>query len=353
MSSELTRWGLWLHAVRPLHELGDLAAAAEALGAAAILVADEGTDRDVHVTLAALAHRTRSALLMAAVTNPLSRHPVTTAAAIASLAELAPGRIVAGFGTGGGRVTGPTGLHPARPFSALEEAIGVVTALLEGKTVDHEGQFTVRQGALSWSPSPIPIAVAGRGPRVERLAAERADWVLLAGKDTAAVESLVERLRRRGTAARGRPPAIAWNPVAAWTTPMIDEARSHLAYITVDLPAADRQALGVDDSLVARLRRVVNTEGPEAAAPLVPDSVVERYAVVGDRPGVVARLGELRARVRPELLVFDAGDYSVGFVEQCADLAADAGACSGPLPVPDRGSTPIRQGGGDAVDPHH
>ena len=38
----------------------ELAAAAEALGAAAILVADEGTDRDLYVTLAALAQRTRA-----------------------------------------------------------------------------------------------------------------------------------------------------------------------------------------------------------------------------------------------------------------------------------------------------
>ena len=40
MSSE-SGWGLWLHAVRPIPELAALAEAAEALGAAAILVADE------------------------------------------------------------------------------------------------------------------------------------------------------------------------------------------------------------------------------------------------------------------------------------------------------------------------
>src|SRR5882672_6486109 len=54
-----TQWGVWLHAVRPLAQLAELATAAESLGAAAILVADEGTDRDVYVTLAVLAQRTR------------------------------------------------------------------------------------------------------------------------------------------------------------------------------------------------------------------------------------------------------------------------------------------------------
>src|SRR5580704_5839420 len=90
VSSEM-HWGVWLHAERRIPELAELAAAAEDRGAAAILVADEGTDRDLYVTLAALAQRTGTALLMAAVTNPYSRHPVATAAALASLAELAPG----------------------------------------------------------------------------------------------------------------------------------------------------------------------------------------------------------------------------------------------------------------------
>jgi 5,10-methylenetetrahydromethanopterin reductase len=332
VSSEPTHWGLWLHAVRPLPELADLAASAEELGAAAILVADEGTDRDIHVTLAALAQRTRSALLFAAVTNPLSRHPITTAAAFASLAELAPGRIVAGFGAGGGRVSGPMGLTPTRPFSALEQAVEVVGALLDGKTVDHDGEFVVRQTALSWSRGAVPLAMAGRGPKVTQLAAERADWVLLAGKAVEAVESLVEWLRARGLVARGRPPAIAWNPVAAWTEPMVADARAHLAYMVVDLPPADRRALGVDDGLAGNLRQIVNTNGPEAAARLVPQGIVERYAVVGDRPSVVARLTDLTARIRPELLVFDAGDYSVEFLEQCVRIATDAGVEGGPLP---------------------
>jgi 5,10-methylenetetrahydromethanopterin reductase len=334
---------MWLHAIRPLPELASLAAAAEDAGAAAILVADEGTDRDLHVTLAALAARTRRVLLIAAITNPFSRHPVATAAAFASLAELAPGRIVAGFGAGGSRVLGPLGVAPARPYRALVETLDVVEDLLAGKVVDHDGEFTVRGAALPWTTGRLPIALAGRGPRVERLAAERADWVLLAGKRRDRLEPLVQRLRTsvpgRSLAGRaaptdqvaptGRPaPAIAWNPSPAWTDAMVDELRSHFAYMTVDLPPADRQALGVDDDLVVRLDHLVNTKGPEAAAALVPDAVVEQYAVVGTRAEVVSQLGAWRERIRPELWVFDAGDYSVSFLDEVAGVATDAGAVS-------------------------
>jgi 5,10-methylenetetrahydromethanopterin reductase len=321
-----THWGLWLHAVRPLPQLADLAANAEEMGAAAILVADEGTDRDIHVTLAALAQRTRSVMLVAAVSNPFSRHPVASAAAFASLAELAPGRIVAGFGAGGSRVFGPMGLQPARPFTALVDTIDIVSELLAGKVVDHDGAVKTTGAALPWTSGPLPIAIAGRGPRVQELAATRADWVLLAGKSRAGIAGLVDRLRSGGLAARGRPPLIAWNPLAAWTSPMIEEARSHLAYMTVDLPAADKGALGVDDELVARLRALVTSEGPEAAASLVPQSVVDAYAIAGSRSAVVAQLGALVATVRPELLVFDAGDYSVAFAADVGAVAVESGA---------------------------
>ncbi len=325
--SARTGWGVWLHAVRPANELAELAAAAEDLGATAVLVADEGTDRDLYVSLAALALRTRRVLLVGAVTNPFSRHPVATAAAFAALAELAPGRIVAGFGAGGSRVFGPMGLRPRRPFSALVECVDTVEALWRGQVVDHDGEFVVHGAALPWSPGPLSIAVAGRGPRVEQFAAERADWILLAGRAVERVAPLVAHLRATGTNRRGRAAAIAWNPTAAWTEPMVTQIRAHLAYMVVDMPPEERAVLGIDDDRIARLKEIVNsTRGPEAAGGLIPDAVLARYAVAGTRAQVVARLAELRQQIRPELLLFDADDYSVAFLEQAAAVALDAGA---------------------------
>jgi 5,10-methylenetetrahydromethanopterin reductase len=331
-----THWALWLHAVRPLPELARLAREAEDLGAGAILVADEGTDRDIFVTMAAVAIHTRDILLIAAVTNPFSRHPVASAAAFASLAELAPGRIVAGYGAGGTRVLGPMGFSPARPFSALRQTVEVADALWAGKVVDHDGEFRVRGASLPWSPGPLPMAIAGRGPRAERLAIERADWVVLAGKPLDSMGAFADSLRAQSIAARGRPAALAWNPAAAWSPATVAEMRAHFAYMTVDLPPADRRALGADDELVERLRAVVNSQGPEAAAALVPQAVTDHYAVVGERPVVVARLQELRQRIRPELMVFDANDYSLTHLQRVAALARDVGVTAGPLPASPR-----------------
>ena len=112
---------------------------------------------------------------------------------------------------------------------------------------------------------------------------------------------------------------------------MIADLRAHFAYMAVDMPPADRRALGLDDSQIETLREIVNTRGPEAAAAHLGDEVLQRYAVAGERRDVIARLSDLRRQVQPELLLFDAGDYSTAYVEDVAGVARDAGAVHGPI----------------------
>jgi 5,10-methylenetetrahydromethanopterin reductase len=313
-----------MHAIRPVPELVRLAVTAENLGASALLLADEGVDRDLYVTLAAVAAATRRLALIPAITNPHSRHPVATAAALGSLAEVAPGRVVAGLGAGGTLVFGPMGLAPARPFTALAEAVEVIGDLLAGETVDHTGEFSTSRARLDWAPGRLPVAIAGRGPRVERLAAERADWVIVAGKPVADMPAYARTLRAR-SASVGRKVRIAWNPMVGWEPRHIDNIRPHLSYMTVDMPPAWRERLGISDSLVARLRAELASGGPGAAARLVPESVLAAFAVTGDRQDVVRRLMAEIKSVAPELLVFEVQEYDTGHVGDIAALAAEVG----------------------------
>jgi 5,10-methylenetetrahydromethanopterin reductase len=319
-----SRWALWLHAVRPVPQLVELAQTAERLGAYALLLADEGIDRDIYVTFAAIATATSRIRLVPSITNPHSRHPVATAAAMASLEELAPGRTVLGLGAGGSLVFDPMGIRPAKPFSAVAEAVEVVDDLLGGQTVDHAGQFTVRAARLPWSPGRLPIAIAGRGPRMERLAGERADWVIVAGKAVEELPALSARVRQIG-ADYGRSPWVVWNPSAAWTPEFVEQVRPHFAYMTVDSPPEERRALGITDEQVERIRHEVHRQGPEAAAHLIPDSVVNRFAVVGHRDEVVARLRWAVGAFWPELIAFGAHEYTVAHVADIAALAGEVG----------------------------
>jgi 5,10-methylenetetrahydromethanopterin reductase len=315
---------LWLHGVVAVPELVSLARQAEQRGAAALLLADEGVDRDLYVSLTAIAVATERITLVPAITNPHSRHPVVTAAALGSLAEVAPGRVVVGLGAGGNLVLRPMGIRPPHPFSALAQAVEVIDDLLAGKTVTYDGEFTLADARLDWAPGRLPLAIAGRGPRVERLASQRGDWMLISGKSVTDVAALARHSREQG-ARVGRHPWIVWNPMVGWEADHLRQIRSHLSYMTVDIPAEWRKRLGVSDAVVADLRDALRTEGPEGAAHLVPDAVTDAFAIVGERHEVVRRLRKAVGLAAPDVVVFGAHLYTTSHVDDIADIAAEVG----------------------------
>ena len=150
------QWGVWFEPTQPVRRLVELAQLAESLGATTCFVADEGTERDVYVALTAIVEGTRLTV-GPAITNPFTRHPVTTAAAIATLAELAPGRVMHGLGVGGSRVLEPLGADPPKPYTALRETFEHNRRLLAGEAIDA--------AALEWFDGSVPMAIAGRGPQ--------------------------------------------------------------------------------------------------------------------------------------------------------------------------------------------
>jgi len=87
---------------------------------------------DVWVMLARIAERTSRIAIGPGVLVPSLRHVLTQASAIATLAELAPGRLVVAIGTGftGRMVLGQRAL----PWSMVATYIRQLRALLRGET---------------------------------------------------------------------------------------------------------------------------------------------------------------------------------------------------------------------------
>jgi 5,10-methylenetetrahydromethanopterin reductase len=274
------RWGVWFEPVRPVAELVELARLAEDEGAGVCFVADEGTDRDVWVTLTAIALATDGLIVAPAITNPFSRHPVTSAAAAASLAELAPGRVWHGLGVGGTRVLEPLGLAPSKPFTALRDAVETTRALFDGRD-----QGPAR---LDWLGAgvPIPLAIAGRGPRVQALAAERADWVILSAEPVARLGDSAARLRAHGA-------RLAWSAYLAYDADERRKVLGHFSYMALDAPPEVRLAAGLDEERVSRVRDAMLAGRLDEAADLLPDSLVDLYAMAGTPDECAARIAEL------------------------------------------------------------
>jgi alkanesulfonate monooxygenase SsuD/methylene tetrahydromethanopterin reductase-like flavin-dependent oxidoreductase (luciferase family) len=131
--------------------------------------------------LAAASVATRRVRLGSFVSNVMNRHPAVLARVVATIADLAPGRLELGIGAGG---------HPAEheaygiPFPPgsertehLREAIDVLRLLLAGGPADYQGErYRLRDAHAFPVPRPRPrIIVGGESPAGARFAARHAD----------------------------------------------------------------------------------------------------------------------------------------------------------------------------------
>jgi len=122
------------------------------------------------------------------VLNNDLHHPALLARDVATLDLLSDGRMEVGIGAGHSKPEyDRAGLRfdiASTRVSRLEEAVVVLRALLDGETVDFEGEhYTLRRHRCEPQPVQphIPILVGGAGRRVHRIAARHADSVGFTG----------------------------------------------------------------------------------------------------------------------------------------------------------------------------
>jgi alkanesulfonate monooxygenase SsuD/methylene tetrahydromethanopterin reductase-like flavin-dependent oxidoreductase (luciferase family) len=110
------------------------------------------------------------------------RHPVTVARQLASIAELAPGRLTFGVGIGGEdrHEIEVCGVDPRTRGRRMDECLKILRALATGQPVTFNGEFYSLQDALIIPPpSPaIPLVVGGRSEAAVRRAGRFGDgWL--------------------------------------------------------------------------------------------------------------------------------------------------------------------------------
>ncbi len=149
-----------------------LAAAAERYAYDMIGVADTpGNAMDPWVTATLLAEQTKHPKLSICVTNLTSRHPSTTAAAIASLDLVSGGRAILGVGAGNSG-TRNLGLGGSKA-EQLKEGVTFIQTLLQGKPATYGGATA----HLPWVKRAPPVFQAASLPRSLEAAGEVADGV--------------------------------------------------------------------------------------------------------------------------------------------------------------------------------
>ncbi|MGH7384913.1 MAG: LLM class flavin-dependent oxidoreductase, partial [Candidatus Rokuibacteriota bacterium] len=175
---------------------------AERLGWDAALQPDSQLrHRDTYVLLAAAARATERITLGPLLANPVNRHPSVTASSIATIDELAPGRVLLGWGVGDTAVR-LAGLKPAR-VKELEAGTRLMRALLDGESVEVGAARPARLPHHR----PVPVWIAAGGPKTLKMAGAVADGVFIrVGTHPANIATAVGAIRA-GAEAAGRDPA--------------------------------------------------------------------------------------------------------------------------------------------------
>jgi alkanesulfonate monooxygenase SsuD/methylene tetrahydromethanopterin reductase-like flavin-dependent oxidoreductase (luciferase family) len=110
------------------------------------------------------------------------RHPVTVARQLATIAQLAPGRLTLGVGVGGEdpHEVAICGVDPKTRGRRMDECLRLLRSLATGTAVSFDGEFFALEDALVLPPPspPIRLIVGGRSDAAVRRAARLGDgWL--------------------------------------------------------------------------------------------------------------------------------------------------------------------------------
>ncbi len=245
--------------------------------------------RELWVTLTACATATSRIRLGPGITVPHTRHISVTASAIATLHELAPGRLVLGVGTGGS-ASETMGLSVAKTarVATLESMAHALKHLLRGESIRLD---TGTDARLAWLPQPvdIPLYLAGSGPRMLGAAGRLGDGAIMYSGVVPWLLEAALACVRAGAEAAG--PAPADVDIAIWAPTSIASDRALARdHVRGRVASALRHAFPVkwspeDQAVIDQVRAAYDSYQHATAASkhrlLITDRFVDLMALAG------------------------------------------------------------------------
>jgi alkanesulfonate monooxygenase SsuD/methylene tetrahydromethanopterin reductase-like flavin-dependent oxidoreductase (luciferase family) len=139
-----------------------------------------GFDGFVAATTALATHSTLKVLIGIYLAG--LRHPMATARSLATLSQVAPGRLIFGVGVAGEdrSEVSNMGIDPATRGRRMDETLGLLRRLATGEAVDHDGEFYRLEAARILPPVEprVPIVIGGAGDVAVRRTVEHGDgWL--------------------------------------------------------------------------------------------------------------------------------------------------------------------------------
>jgi 5,10-methylenetetrahydromethanopterin reductase len=266
-------------------------------GASSLWMAEHLGYREAITTCAAFALSAPGPMLVPTAVSPYLFHPTPTAMALATLDELAPGRVAVALGVGNPMFLQESGQKLEKPLRAMREFIEALRRLWSTEPTHMDGEFVRLAGArLAFKPNPIPIYVAAMGPDMLQLSGRIADGIVLsAGLSTDSVRRSFD-LTAQGAAKEGRDPqslrraGYIFFGTSNDAREAVDTVRNKLAFVMRNKFLAQNirdSGIPVDhEAVIAAIAR----RDLKGAAALVPDEAVEAFGIAGSPAHCLRRL---------------------------------------------------------------
>ena len=235
-----------------------------------------------------MALNTRAVRLGPACFNPFTLHPVEMAGQTAALDAVSGGR--AFLGVARGSWLDRLGMAPSRPLTALEDALEIVRRLLRGDTTGYTGQvFGLEPGAALAYPvkrADVPIMIGTWSRQATRLAARFTDEVKIGGSANPAMLRQMQDWLAEDLPRFGRQVNEVGVVMGAVTVVDLDghqarrRARREVA-MYLDIVLELDSTIQAPDGLAASLQYLVREGDLEAAGRLIPDDMLDLFALAG------------------------------------------------------------------------
>lgn len=250
--------------------------------------------REPVVPLTAIALGTERIGVGTAVSQIFPVNPVIVAQQAAQLQEVAAGRFALGLGLGAAFVVERWfGVDPSRPLRRAREFIEIVRGVLRSPgdgPFSYDGELlSTRKYTLPFAAEPVelPINLAAVGPKMQELAGELADGIVVGGLHSPEYMAATRERLRAGAERGDRDP----EQIDIWfsLTCCVDrdaeaarrQARRSLVYVAQYphyLKVYESEGFG---EVTTKIAALVREREMDAAEALVSDEMVERFCLAG------------------------------------------------------------------------
>lgn len=259
MPIDARRLGVMFDRERPTTELPGFARELDAAGVHDLWVVEDLTWAGSIATAATALAATERIRVGIGVAPAPFRNPALLAMELATLAELHPGRLVAGIGHGVPSWMAQVGATVASPLTLLEETVVATRRLLAGETLTVQGRYVrISDVTLVHRPEVAPPLVTGVvRPKSLRLSGRVADGTILAegiGPDgiRASLAHIGEGRAQR-TDDAGHELIVFIDLVVNGSAEFVAEIREHRAGLYAVSPQEITVAAGSPEEIVATL----------------------------------------------------------------------------------------------------